>query len=191
MSKESAWDNIVGVGLLLKAVQFSAEKHQGQKRKGADASPYINHPIEVAAMLANVADVQDLTILIAAVLHDTIEDTHTSPEDLEALFGAAVCSLVQEVSDDKRLPKSERKRLQIEHAPRLSEQAKLIKLADKSANVGDVSDRPPSDWTIERRQQYLDWAEQVVTGCRGVNRALEAHFDQTLMRAREVVQGKA
>lgn len=157
MSIESIRHGSAGVGLLLRAVEFSAERHRGQRRKGVDASPYINHSIEVAAMLANVAGVRDLAILIAAVLHDTIEDTRTSPEELEAAFGPEVRLLVQEVTDDKTLPKAERKRLQVKHAPQLSPSAKLIKLADKVSNVRDVTDRPPSDWSVERRREYLDW----------------------------------
>lgn len=126
MSLESIRHETVGVDLLLRAVEFSAEKHRDQRRKGVDASPYINHPIEVAAMLANVAGVCDIAILVAAVLHDTIEDTHTSPEELEASFGPEIRLLVQEVTDDKSLPKTERKRLQVAHAPHLSPSAKLI-----------------------------------------------------------------
>jgi guanosine-3',5'-bis(diphosphate) 3'-pyrophosphohydrolase len=191
MSPESIRHEIVNVGLLLRAIEFAAEKHRGQRRKGVDASPYINHPIEVATMLANVAGVRDLAILVAAVLHDTIEDTHTSPEELEAAFGPEIRVLVLEVTDDKSLPKAERKRLQVEHAPQLSPSAKLIKLADKVSNVRDVTDRPPSDWSVERRREYLDWAERVVAGCRGVNSTLESCLDETLRRARDVISREA
>ena len=179
------------VGVLLAAIQYSAEKHRGQRRKDVGASPYINHPIEVAALLANVAGVQDETILTAAVLHDTVEDTRTSPADLESTFGAAVHNLVQEVTDDKSLPKAERKRLQIEHAPHLSNPAKLIKIADKISNVREVSETPPADWSLERRREYLNWAERVVAGCRGVNSALESHFDDILRRAHTVITDEA
>lgn len=187
MSLESIRHKAVGVDLFLRAVEFAAEKHRGQRRKGADASPYINHPIEVAAMLANVAKVRDLVVLAAAVLHDTIEDTPTSPEELESAFGREVRILVQEVSDDKSLPKGERKRLQVARASTLSASAKLIKLADKISNVRDVANSPATDWSLERRREYLDWAERVVAGCRGTNRALESHFDETMHRARETV----
>jgi len=178
---------MMNVGVLLAAIQFAAQKHRDQRRKGADASPYINHPIEVAVLLANVAGVQDEATLIAAVLHDTVEDTRTSQGDLEATFGPAIRLLVQEVTDDKSLPKVERKRLQVEHAPQLTHSAKLIKIADKISNVREVTDSPPATWSLERRREYLDWAERVVAGCRGVNRALEARFDDTLRRAREVM----
>jgi len=176
---------------LLRAVEFAAEKHRDQRRKGAGASPYINHPIEVAAMLANVAAVQDVAILAAAVLHDTVEDTRTSPEELEAAFGREVRLVVQEVTDDKKLEKADRKRLQVEHAPYLSPAAKLIKIADKIANVREVTEKPPSDWSATRRREYLDWAERVIAGCRGVNAALESRFDETLSRAREVLSREA
>lgn len=175
------------LGLLLKAMVFSANRHRHQRRKGADASPYINHPLEVADILVNVGGVGDLTTLIAAVLHDTLEDTATSPEELEALFGSDVRLLVQEVSDDKRLPKAERKRLQIEHAPCLSTPAKVIKLADKITNVRDVTQNPPTGWSVERRREYLAWAEQVVAGCRGQNKALDRSFDQAVQEGREAL----
>jgi guanosine-3',5'-bis(diphosphate) 3'-pyrophosphohydrolase len=180
-----------GIADLLRAVEFAAEKHRDQRRKGAGASPYINHPIEVAAMLANVAAVQDVAILAAAVLHDTVEDTRTSPEELEAAFGREVRLVVQKVTDDKKLEKADRKRLQVEHAPYLSPAAKLIKIADKIANVREVTEKPPSDWSATRRREYLDWAERVIAGCRGVNAALESRFDETLSRAREVLSREA
>ena len=175
------------LGRLLKAVAFSANRHRDQRRKGADASPYINHPIDVADILTNVGGVKDLAILMAAILHDTIEDTRTSPEELEATFGREVRLLVEEVSDDKSLPRESRKRLQIEHAPLLSVAAKLIKLADKISNVRDVTQNPPTGWPLERRRDYLDWAERVVAGCRGLNEFLDRHFDQVMREGREVL----
>ncbi len=172
---------------LLTAIQFAAAKHQTQRRKDVDASPYINHPIEVATILATRGGVTDLPTLIAAVLHDTIEDTRTTPEELEAHFGPEVRSLVLEVTDDKRLPKLERKRLQIEHAPLRSPKAKLVKLGDKIANVRDVTHFPPGDWDLQRRREYLDWTDQVVRGCRGTNAALESYYDEVLRAGRNLL----
>jgi len=169
---------------LLQAIEFSAYKHRAQKRKDADASPYINHPIAVATILATVGAVTDATVLIAAVLHDTLEDTETTPAELEDRFGPEVRGLVEEMTDDKRLPKAERKRLQVEHAPGNSAKAKLIKLADKIANVRDVTLTPPSDWSLERRREYLDWTQDVMAGCRGVNPGLEACYDEALAGGR-------
>jgi (p)ppGpp synthase/HD superfamily hydrolase len=171
------------LALLLRAISFSAQKHRHQTRKGDDPSPYINHPIQVAELMANVGGVEDVSALAAAVLHDTVEDTGTTPEELESLFGNAVRKLVEEVTDDKRLPKLERKRLQVEHARQLSPAAKLIKIADKICNVRDVTENPPAGWPIGRRRQYLEWAEQVVAGCRGTNAPLEVHFDEVLQLA--------
>jgi guanosine-3',5'-bis(diphosphate) 3'-pyrophosphohydrolase len=176
---------------LLSALQFSAAKHRDQRRKDRDASPYINHPIEAAHLLASVGEVGDLTVLVAAVLHDTIEDTRTTPEELEQRFGAQVRSLVAELTDDKRLPKAERKRLQVERASHKSDGAKLIKLADKICNVRDVTFSPPADWSLERRREYLDWTEQVVAGCRGVNPALERCFDEALAEGRRQLAAAA
>ena len=161
-------------------MQFAAHKHRAQRRKDVEASPYINHPIEVATILATSGEVSDLPTLLAAVLHDTIEDTETTAEELEEHFGPEVRSLVLEVTDDKRLPKEERKRLQVEHARLSSAKAKLIKLGDKIANVRDVTATPPEGWSLERRREYLDWTEQVVRGCRSCNPALESCYDEAL-----------
>ena len=172
---------------ILKALHFAAVKHRDQRRKDAEVSPYINHPIEVAELLARVGGVTDLVILQGAILHDTIEDTETTPEELEAAFGPEVRRVVEEVTDDKRLPKAERKRLQIEHATDLSERAKQIKIADKISNVQAVTQAPPADWSLERRCEYLDWTEQVVTGLRGCNQSLEYFYDQVLEYGRSVL----
>ena len=177
------------LALLLKAASFSADRHRGQLRKGVDASPYINHPLEVASILANVGRISDVTTFVAALLHDTIEDTSASPEELDTEFGPEVRQLVEEVSDDKSLPKAERKRLQIDHTPSLSVAAKQIKLGDKICNVRDVAENPPTDWPLQRRREYLDWAAEVVAGCRGANGALERYFDQVLLEGREALEG--
>jgi guanosine-3',5'-bis(diphosphate) 3'-pyrophosphohydrolase len=169
---------------LLKATHFAADKHRHKRRKGTDAQPYINHPIEVADLCANIGGVSDLPTLVAAVLHDTVEDTETTPEEIEAPFGTEVRALVAEVTDNKSLPKAERKRLQIEHAPSLSQHAKEIRIADKISNVLDVTHNPPSNWSLERRREYLEWADQVVAGCRSVNEGLECWFDEVLRNAR-------
>ena len=173
---------------LLQALHFSAEQHRHQRRKDKHASPYINHPIEVATVLATVGGVNDLTTLIAAILHDTIEDTATTGEELEQKFGHEVRMLVEEMTDDKRLAKPERKRRQIEHARVASHRAKLIKLGDKICNVRDVTHAPPDGWSAERRREYLDWTAEVVAGCRGASAALERHYDRMLAEGRKVLE---
>jgi guanosine-3',5'-bis(diphosphate) 3'-pyrophosphohydrolase len=162
---------------LLHAISFSAKKHRFQRRKGSDGEPYINHPLAVANLIATIGKVTDHEILMAAVLHDTIEDTETTAEELTELFGENVCSMVLEVTDDKSLPKHERKLKQIEHAPSLSFGAKHVKLCDKISNVSDVLQNPPEDWSAERRTEYISWASKVVDGVRGVNQDLEDYFD--------------
>ena len=169
---------------LLEAVFFAAEKHCNQRRKNEEASPYINHPIQVAKILATIGGVTDINVLCAAVLHDTIEDTKTTGPELEARFGAEVRGLVEEVTDDKSLPKEVRKKLQVEHASSLSKSAKLIKLGDKISNAGDVTENPPKDWPFQRRVDYLTWTELVVARLRGTNAALEKCFDDTIARGR-------
>jgi GTP diphosphokinase / guanosine-3',5'-bis(diphosphate) 3'-diphosphatase len=166
---------------LLLATAFAAEKHRNQRRKDRDASPYINHPIALANVLAQVG-VSDLGVLIAALLHDTIEDTDTTAAELAAQFGDEVAGIVLEVTDDKSLPKAERKRLQVEHAPSISDKAKLVKLADKICNVRDMNAAPPHDWPLQRRREYFDWSRQVVDGLRGIHPQLERMFDEGYAR---------
>ena len=165
------------ISTLVSAAAFAADKHRNQRRKGAGASPYINHPIALANVLANEAQITDVVTIAAALLHDTVEDTDPTAEELHSLFGSQITAIVLEVTDDKSLPKAERKRLQIEHAPHLSRQAKLVKLADKICNLRDIRLTPPADWSLERRREYFDWARSVVDGLRGVHSGLEALFD--------------
>lgn len=172
------------LSVFLKAMKFSAEKHRDQRRKDEQESPYINHPIEVANVLWTIGDVYDTTTIVAALLHDTIEDTNTTPEEIRSNFGEDVLALVLEVSDDKNLPKQERKRKQIDKAPSLSFGAKQLKLADKICNVGDIANFPPKNWSWQRRVDYLEWADSVIAGLRGVNEKLEAYFDEVLADAR-------
>jgi guanosine-3',5'-bis(diphosphate) 3'-pyrophosphohydrolase len=166
------------LALLLRALAFAAHKHRDQRRKDAEASPYINHPIALADVLVNEGGVTDVEVLCAALLHDTVEDTATTPQELAQAFGARIAGIVAEVTDDTRLPRAERKRLQIEHAGALSPEAKLVKLADKICNVRDVANHPPAKWDLARRREYFEWAKAVVDRMRGVHPALERKFDE-------------
>jgi len=177
--------------LFLTALKFAAVKHCNQRRKDRKATPYINHPIEVADILWQIGGVRDMVTIVGALLHDTLEDTDTTPAEIHNRFGAEVLALVQEVTDDKSLPKRERKRLQIEHAPHNSARAKQVKLGDKISNVHDLIHSPPHDWSWKRRQEYLDWAEQVVAGLRGANPALEAHYDALSAETKEAIAAKS
>lgn len=165
------------IALILSAAHFSAEKHRRQRRKDVDASPYINHPLALAKVLSNEGGVQDAATLCAALLHDTLEDTQTTAQELEEHFGAEIAAIVMEVTDDKDLDKAVRKQLQIEHAAKISPKAKLVKLADKISNLRDIASSPPADWDLPRKQAYFNWAKQVVDQLRGVNPKLEAVFD--------------
>lgn len=167
------------------ALDFAARKHRDQRRKDAEESPYINHPIAVATVLAVEGDVTDESILLAASLHDTVEDTETTFEELTAHFGKDVSDLVREVTDDKILDKKVRKELQIEHAAKSSAQAKQIKIADKICNIRDITNSPPVGWSVQRRADYLQLAQKVVTGCRGVNTKLDQCFDEAVGLALE------
>ncbi|XP_064373851.1 guanosine-3',5'-bis(diphosphate) 3'-pyrophosphohydrolase MESH1 isoform X2 [Dromaius novaehollandiae] len=163
---------------LLEAADFAAEKHKAQRRKDPEGTPYINHPLGVARILAQEAGVTDIVVLQAALLHDTVEDTDTTFSEIEERFGEEVRRVVEEVTDDKTLPKAERKRLQIEHAPGCSRRAKLVKLADKLHNLRDISRCTPAGWSAQRVQEYFRWAAQVVGGLRGTSPPLEAALQQ-------------
>ena len=173
--------------LLIHAAAFAAHKHRDQRRKDAAASAYVNHPLALADMLANEGGVEDVDVLCAALLHDTIEDTETTAEELQREFGSKITSIVLEVTDDKSLPKAERKRLQIDHAGHASHEARLVKLADKVCNLRDILASPPADWPPERKRQYFDWACQVVDQVRGANAELELAFDREYARVEELV----
>ncbi len=167
------------ISLLFKALAFSAEKHRTQKRKDIDKSPYINHPIALANILAK-RWVIDENVLCAAILHDTVEDTKTTADELRKHFGEKITSIVLEVSDDKSLDKEVRKQLQIDHAASLSHEAKLVKLADKIANITDIINTPPVKWTRERKLEYFAWAKAVVDNLRGAHQGLEKEFDDLI-----------
>jgi GTP diphosphokinase / guanosine-3',5'-bis(diphosphate) 3'-diphosphatase len=169
--------------LILEALQFAAEKHRDQRRKDIEASPYINHPIALANVLWREGGVHEPDVICAALLHDTVEDTQTTEAELVETFGNKIAGIVMEVTDDKTLIKADRKRAQIEHAPHISREAKLVKLADKISNLRDVASSPPKDWSLERRREYFDWARKVVDGMRGVHPLLEQLFDEAF-RAR-------
>ena len=176
------------IGIFVRAVAFAAEKHRRQRRKDAEASPYINHPIALASVLAIEGSISDPSVLCAAVLHDTIEDTQTTGEELATIFGSKVAEVVLEVTDDKSLEKHVRKQRQIEHASHMSTEAKLVKLADKICNLRDILASPPANWSADRKRAYFDWAAQVVGGVRGVHPELEALFDGIHARSAEFSQ---
>jgi (p)ppGpp synthase/HD superfamily hydrolase len=162
---------------LARAYNFAAASHVNQRRKGEAAEPYMNHLTEVAELVATATHATDPEIIIAAVLHDTVEDTGVTLAELEAQFGARVAALVSEVTDDKSLPKDVRKKLQVEHAANASRGAQIIKLADKTSNLRALKASPPKGWNEGRRQEYVAWAKRVVAGCRDADPWLAAQFD--------------
>jgi GTP diphosphokinase / guanosine-3',5'-bis(diphosphate) 3'-diphosphatase len=162
--------------LVLRAVAFAAHKHRDQRRKNQEASPYINHPIELATVLW-AEGVHDPVVVAAALLHDTLEDTETTWQELRGEFGEEIADIVGEVTDTKWIKKEARKRLQVARAKHASEAARLVKLADKICNLRDVAAHPPAGWPLERRRQYFDWAKEVVDRLRGTHAALEEKFD--------------
>ena len=170
------------LSLLIRAIEFAARKHRMQRRKDDDASPYINHPIALMSLLCNEAGVTNPGILAVAALHDTIEDTKTTREELQAVFGVEIAMLVAEMTDDKSLPKEERKRLQIEHASHMSRDGTLVKLADKICNLRDMAAAPPAGWSLDRRREYFDWAKAVVDGLPRVNQKLLELFEHAYAR---------
>ncbi len=176
--------------IIFDALCFASQMHSKQRRKGNQDTPYINHPIDVARMLVTVGGITDPDVLAAALLHDTIEDTEATEEELTGLFGKKITKLVLECTDDKSLPKQERKRLQILSASHKSPEAKCIKIADKISNVRDVGEYPPVFWTKERLKEYLNWSEKVVAGLRGANPALESLYDSVLEKSKAAVDAR-
>lgn len=171
----------------LSALRFAAYQHRHQRRKGADQTPYINHPIEVANILLNEAAVSDETVLIAALLHDTVEDTETTLEEIERRFGKTVSAVVAEVTDDKSLTKAARKQRQIDHAPSLSDRARLLKIADKTSNLRDIATSPPEGWSSTRMDDYMEWGKAVVDQIRGSHAQLETLFDEAYAQGKAAV----
>ncbi len=171
---------------VLAAAQFAAEKHAAQKRKGAAGEPYVNHLIEVANLVARALAEPDPNLIAAALLHDVVEDTGVTAEELRERFGQDVTGLVLEVTDDKSLPKEERKRLQVVNAPKKSVRAQVIKLADKVSNLRSLLSSPPPSWSTQRKREYFLWAEQVVAGLSAPNPILKEEFDRTMKRLDEI-----
>jgi (p)ppGpp synthase/HD superfamily hydrolase len=173
--------------LIARAADFAARAHVAQRRKGDAQEPYVNHLIEVALLLTEATGGEDPVLVAAGWLHDTLEDTATEREELEARFGPEVAAIVAEVTDDKSLKKAERKRLQIETTPNKSRQARLLKIADKTSNLRSMALSPPTGWDLDRRAEYVRWAEAVVAGCRGLNGELEQTFDDAVRQARAAI----
>ena len=179
------------IELLAKAWRVAAERHVHQRRKGESQEPYVNHLAEVADLVAHATSGRDAQLVAAAVLHDTIEDTDLSREELASQFGEDVAGLVLEVTDDKALPKQNRKRLQVEHAPHISARAKVLKLADKTSNIRALENSPPRDWPLARKREYLAWARSVVDGLRGANPWLEGQFSEAAARLEALLAGES
>lgn len=175
--------------LVLAALDFAAIRHSRQRRKGGSRAPYINHPVRVAYYVGVLAGIRDQHVIAAALLHDTVEDTDTTLEELEHEFGADVAALVAELTDDKSLAKELRKRLQIEHASEVSAAAAQLKLADKLSNVEDIAEAPPSDWSVERRREYLLWTRRVVDRLPHRNPVLEERYRRALNGALDSLVG--
>jgi len=169
--------------LVFKAADAAARWHVHQRRKGSAQEPYINHLLEVANLVAEATHGSDPSIVVAALLHDAVEDRGITRQTIASDFGERVADIVMEVTDDKSLPKAARKRKQIESAPNKSRDAKLIKLADKTSNLRAVAQSPASGWSLERRREYIDWAKRVVAGLRGTSPLLEQQFDDAAERA--------
>jgi (p)ppGpp synthase/HD superfamily hydrolase len=168
---------------VLGAADAAARWHVHQRRKGIAQEPYINHLLEVASLVTEATNGNDPNAVIAALLHDAIEDQGVTSETIANCFGEHVADIVMEVTDDKTLPKEERKRRQVEAAPKKIREAKLIKLADKTSNLRTVATSPAADWSVERRLEYIEWAKSVVSGLRGTSPWLERQFDEAVAAA--------
>ncbi|MEM1005132.1 MAG: HD domain-containing protein [Pseudomonadota bacterium] len=163
--------------IVIKALDFSAQKHRKQRRKDSEGSPYINHPIALMRVIAEEAGLTDPNLLAVAALHDTIEDTATTLEELEQVFGPEIANMVFELSDNKSLPKAERKKRQIDYASKISQGGAIVLLADKICNLRDLAQVPPVDWSLQRKRDFFDWAKQVVDNLPSSNEKLETLFE--------------
>ena len=170
---------------VLRAADAAARWHVHQRRKGSAQEPYINHLLEVASLVTQATGGTDPDAVIAALLHDAIEDQGVPAETIAGEFGERVADLVMEVTDDKKLPTAERKRLQVENAPKKSRQAKLIKLADKTSNLRALVSSPAPDWSVRRKIEYIEWARRVVRGLGPANAVLEKQFDEAARAAEQ------
>lgn len=179
------------LGRVLHAAEVAARWHVGQRRKGDAQEPYINHLLEVARLVGEATGGRDPDLVVAALLHDAVEDCEISPETIAGEFGAEVRCLVMAVTDDKSLPKAMRKQLQIDHAPGASARVKLLKLADKISNLRAMATSPPANWPVARRLEYVAWARAVVAGMRGCHAGLEAAFDEAAARAEAAAAAQA
>lgn len=177
--------------LIAKAHDFAARKHAAQRRKGADQEPYVNHPAEVAYLVAVATDGKDPAAVAAAQLHDVIEDQDVTREEIAREFSEEIADLVVEVTDDKALPKRERKRLKIERAPFMSRRGKILKLSDITANLRSLLRSPPIEWSIETKREYLGWANQMAIGLRGVSAWLDAQFDEAARKLDEALTAES
>ncbi|MGA2741409.1 MAG: HD domain-containing protein [Bryobacteraceae bacterium] len=178
-------DCLNAVRQILAAAHFAAERHAAQRRKGRTAEPYVNHLLEVAELLARTADDLDTNLIVAALLHDAIEDVDVTREEIADRFGEDVASLVAEVTDDKSLSKETRKALQIERAPHKSPRAQALGAADKTANVRSIAASPPANWTFERCVEYVRWAREVVGRYNRINGRLAGEFEQASAELQE------
>jgi len=177
---------IPSTAAVLLAARFAAEKHSEQRRKGAAAQPYINHLLEVAELVSRTAP-DDTALIIAALLHDTVEDVHVTLEDLTRLFGPDVSAVVAELTDDKSLPQSVRKRLQVENAARKSTRAQQVSTADKISNLRGIFDDPPAGWSYSRKREYFDWAKSIVDQFSSVHPLLRSEFERIYSQFDEYV----
>ncbi|MBO0752911.1 MAG: HD domain-containing protein [Bradyrhizobiaceae bacterium] len=174
---------------VLHAALVAAQWHTTQRRKGKAQEPYVNHLVEVAYLVAACGASED--VICAALLHDAIEDQGVTAATIAGMFGADVAAMVCEVTDDKTLPKAERRALQVVRAPHLTPGAKLVKLADKISNVRSIASSPPADWPPRRRLEYVEFCCKVVAGLRGIDAALEKTFDSAAREALDASQSEA
>lgn len=165
------------VQIVVRALDFAARKHRDQRRKDPYGTPYINHPIALMHVLTEEAGLTDALLLVTAALHDTIEDTETTLEELTRVFGEETAETVLELTDNKSLPKPNRKKRQIEYASRISHAGAVVLLADKICNLRDIAKIPPPDWTLKQKQEFFDWAKEVVDNLPPANKTLEALFE--------------
>jgi GTP diphosphokinase / guanosine-3',5'-bis(diphosphate) 3'-diphosphatase len=168
------------IALVVRAVAFAAIKHRDQRRRDGAATPYVNHVIAVADALANEGGIRDAAVICAALLHDVLEKTDASSQELRQLFGMKIADTVAELTDDYSLPKTERKQRQIDAMPGLSREAQQVRLADKLCNLRDVLAGSPVEWSNARKSRYVAHAQRVLCRIDGICPPLERKVTEVL-----------
>ncbi|EFO18322.1 hypothetical protein LOAG_10172 [Loa loa] len=169
-----------GISLIIEAVDLAARRHRQQRRKDAAQTPYVNHPIGVAYILTSEGQITDTTTIIAAILHDIVEHTKTTDEEIRKMFGDEIADIVKECTMVRSMKREARMKSELEKASKLSHKAKLVQLADKLNNIRDIERGTPLGWTKQHVTEYIIFAKDLLSKIRGIHGPLESALDDII-----------